>query len=425
MATSRFSRRTLITSAGIGAGLAMTACTSPSSSGGGSDGGKPLKLLLLGPTQQLLSDLKEKYLPEFEKQAGVKVELQSSDWGSAFQKITTGAASNSLPDVFAIGGIWTAPLASKGVLLDLGPKLDKWDAKGEFFSGMLEDGVYEGKQYALPFQADVRVGMYRKDLLEEAGVSALPTTWDEFRAAAEKVKVKGKVKSPIYWNLDTSIGIQQSFAQLFLQAGGKYFDSQGKATFASDAGVKALTFMVDTFKDGLSDYNIVYSGNGPRPLVDGMAALTLNGVAVANNARDNKPEVVDKLAAGPGLKADAAGKSTSVAWINKFAIAASSKNPDKAWELVQYLTGGPSRDELAKLYGNLPVRKDVAKASWLTPLDKQVMESADNATSQPRNPVMMKLGPAVRDLLEPAIRGQASVAETLEKMDSTVDSLGS
>lgn len=414
------SRRGLM---GLGLASATTALTA---CGGSKDsaqsGGKKISFLMLGPSQALIAHVKDTLIPAFTQASGISVELQTSDWGSAFQKVTTGAASNSLADVLIIGGIWTAPLAEKKVLLDLSDRVKNWSDKDKFYPAMFADGVYADKNYAVPVATDVRSGLYRKDLLEAAGHSSLPTTWDEFKEAAKAVKGKGGVVAPIDWGQDKSIGLQQAFAQLFLQAGGQYW-VDGKASFASDQGMKALTFMVDTFKEGLADPNMVYSGSGPRAVISGQATQTLSGVAVLQNASETAKDVEDKIVVGPGLKADASGRPTSVAWINKVAIAANSKNPDQAWEFVKFLASADQLGEVSRLYGALPPRSDLADASWINAGRKQILATAADAVSQPPNPVMMQLGPAVKTLLEPAIRGEVSVPDTLKAIDDKVNSL--
>ncbi|MDO5676300.1 MAG: sugar ABC transporter substrate-binding protein [Propionibacteriaceae bacterium] len=419
---------------GLGLGVAaigLTACgrggggTDPAPAGDGTAGaaaGGKISFLALGPSQGLTDHLNNEVIPAFKEATGIDVELQTSDWGSAFQKVTTGAASNSLADVLVIGGIWTAPLADKGVLLDITDKVNAWEDKGEFYEKMLADGAYDGKNYAVPIAADVRSGVYRKDILEAAGVSDLPTTWDEFLEAARAVKGQDGIVAPIDWGIDKSIGLQQAFAQLFLQAGGEYW-VDGKANFNSDAGKKALGFLVQTYEEGLADPNMVYAGSGPRPMVAGQAAMMYSGGQLVGNAAQTDEAVLDKLAVGPGLKADASSAPTSAAWINKVAIAKNSKQPDQAWEFVKFLASKDQLSDVSRLYDALPPRADLADADWVEGLNKQILETADDAVSQPPNPKMMQIGPEITSLLEPAIRGTVGVDETLEAIDAKVNSL--
>lgn len=426
--TQLFSRRRLIQyGCGAGALAALSGCTSPSVSGSpgakGAAGKEPLSMLLLGANQDAISYVNNTVLPKFQSQTGIKVQLITSDWGSAFQKVVTEAASNSLPDVVHIGGIWTAPLASKNVMLDITDRFDSWSDKAQFRSAGVASASYKDHLYGVPFMMDVRSGVYRQDLLKAAGVSDLPTTWDEFRQAAQQVKAKASVKIPIDWGMNKSIALQQAYAQLFFQAGGKYWDASGKASFNSEAGVKSLTFLVDTYKQGLADVHQVYSGNGPNGLVSGESAMTYNGWTVQQNAIQYKKNVENDIVAGPALKMDAQSKPVGVSWIDKLTIARNSKNPDGAWKLLTFMTSKEQMTKFAQLYGNLPTRKDLSTASWLTPMAKQVLATADDAISQPNNPVMLQLGPAVEALLEPAIRGSVSVVDTLKAIDQKVDSL--
>ncbi|MGI9305014.1 MAG: ABC transporter substrate-binding protein [Gammaproteobacteria bacterium] len=50
---------------------------------------------------------------------------------------------------------------------------------------------YEGKRWGLPLVMTTPVFVYRKDLFEKAGIDKVPTNWDEYRAAAEKLHGDG------------------------------------------------------------------------------------------------------------------------------------------------------------------------------------------------------------------------------------------
>ena len=47
--------------------------------------------------------------------------------------------------------------------------------------------AFEGKRWGLPLAMTTPVFVYRKDLFEKAGITKVPTTWDEYRDAAEKL----------------------------------------------------------------------------------------------------------------------------------------------------------------------------------------------------------------------------------------------
>ena len=47
---------------------------------------------------------------------------------------------------------------------------------------------------------------YNKDVFEEAGITELPTNWDEFTAVCEKIKAIGK--TPLYYSGSDSWTLQ-------------------------------------------------------------------------------------------------------------------------------------------------------------------------------------------------------------------------
>src|SRR5699024_4906252 len=138
-----FSRRGL-----LGAGAALTALGGLAACGhsGRVSANEGLTLMLLGADQRTTTTLRDEVLPAFTEETGTQVTLQSTDWGSGVQKLTTAARSETLPDVFLIGGIWTAPLAQRGALLDLTDRGAEWEDAAHFTESMLAVGAYEDVQ---------------------------------------------------------------------------------------------------------------------------------------------------------------------------------------------------------------------------------------------------------------------------------------
>ncbi|WDR05198.1 extracellular solute-binding protein [Devosia rhodophyticola] len=389
--------------------------------------GEPLTIMLLGPNSATVDDFKNNLLPAFTKESGIEVNLQTSDWGSGFQKVTTAAASGTLADIVMLGGIWTAPLADKGALLPLTDYLANWADRDSFYPAMIADGAYDGVDYALPIYADTRTALYRRDILEAVGVSEsdLPKDWDSFKALAKTIAASdtSAKRTPVFWGTNKSIGLQQSFAQLILQNGGTYYGADGSAQFASDANVEALDYLVSFFRDGLSDVNQVFSGSGPLPVVSGNSAMTLNGFAEIGNARANAPDMVDQIIAGPPLAAKKGGAPVSSAWINKLGISAGSKNPDEAWMLLQHLLTKNNAEVISKDYGGLPGRKDLANADYLSGVSAGFTAASDYIVPQPANPNMLIIAKEINTAVEKAVRQMGEPAAVLAELDAKIDQI--
>ena len=49
----------------------------------------------------------------------------------------------------------------------------------------------DGKLYEIPYQLKANLYLYNKDLFDQAGVTAVPTNWDEFLDVCQKLKDAG------------------------------------------------------------------------------------------------------------------------------------------------------------------------------------------------------------------------------------------
>lgn len=419
-----FSRRGL-----LGAGAALTALGGLAACGhsGRVSANEGLTLMLLGADQRTTTTLRDEVLPAFTEETGTQVTLQSTDWGSGFQKLTTAAASKTLPDVFLIGGIWTAPLAERGALLDLTDRVAEWEDAAHFTESMLADGAYEDVQYALPVYADSRTVFARKDHLESVGLdpAALPTDWAAYHEAAAKLATvnDGPARFGASWGQDTSIGIQQAFAQLFFQAGGEYFDTEGAATFGSDAGVRALEYLMSFYEDDLSSVNDVYSGSGAVPIVTGDAGLVFSGISALQNAEQNDASALEQIVFGMPLAESSGGTPVTCSWVNKLAISAHTADPDGAWQLLTHLTSGDNKTLMARLNGSLPARTDTEGDEYVAGIPEEFLTASEHAVTQPPHPDMLEIGPAIKTQLERAIRLEAGAEQILEDIDADIDAI--
>lgn len=407
----------LASAAGITLGLATPAVHAQS---------RALSLMILGPDQKTVAWMTE-VLAAFKADTGYDVELRQSDWGSAFQKLLTAAASGTMADVSMMGQVMTPALASKGAFLPIDDRVAGWADTEQFYAPMLKDGTYDGHQYALPIYADVRTAVYRSDMMEAAGygADALPTTWDDFKAAAAKLSKKngGPLDSPFFSGQDKSVGLMQTFSQMLYQAGGGYFDEAGKAVLSGEAGQRAGEYLVSFFADGLSNPNIVYAGTGPRPLVQGISAMNYNSINEAQNAAHNDPSVVPLILAGPPLKADAGADPTTIAWINKFGIGANTKDPDGAWALLSHLTSKDISVKAAEYWGGLPARKDQSDAAFLDTISPGFVAATQYAGALPTTPNLLQIQKEVNIAMEAAVRQTDSVANILAALDKKIDEI--
>jgi multiple sugar transport system substrate-binding protein len=112
-----------------------------------------------------------------------------------------------------------------------------------------------------------------------------------------------------------------------------------------------------------------------------------------------------------------------LAWINKLAISANTKNPDSAWALVQHLVSQDMAEQLAYLYGGLPARTDLADAEFLEGVSPGFTEASAYIVPQPAHHNMLIIAREINTAVERAVRLQAEPSVALADLDATINQI--
>lgn len=100
----------------------------------------------------------------------------------------------------------------------------------------------DGKTMAIALMVNMQHLVYRRDILDQLGI-AVPTTYDEVLAAAQKIKQAGVVQFPLGATYKADWNIAIDFNNLFVGYGGTFVNPDNTPTVNSEAGVKALEMM--------------------------------------------------------------------------------------------------------------------------------------------------------------------------------------
>ncbi len=101
----------------------------------------------------------------------------------------------------------------------------------------------DGKVMAVAFMANAQHLVYRKDILEQAGL-AVPATYEEMLAAAKVIREKGILENPVGGPYKAGWNLAQEFNNMFLGFGGQHFKpGTAEANVNSVAGIKSLEMM--------------------------------------------------------------------------------------------------------------------------------------------------------------------------------------
>ncbi|WP_163570936.1 ABC transporter substrate-binding protein [Fodinicola feengrottensis] len=170
----------------------------------------------------------------------VSVDVVVQPWANRDEQLTTAIAGNKGPDVVYLIPDQLSQYADTGALADVSDVITK--DRSDFRDNALQAMTYDGKLYGVPLLMSVTTTMVNKNVMQAAGVTSIPQTWDQFLADAAKIKAKGYYATT--YAGDPTQTLNQTFYPLLWQAGGDVLSADGKkCTINSAAGVRALQFV--------------------------------------------------------------------------------------------------------------------------------------------------------------------------------------
>src|SRR5229473_3096249 len=219
---------------------------------GGGGGARQTTITLAAVDNPSMADLK-KLLSDFESShSGIKVNVVTLPEDVLRQQVTQDVAANSgRYDLFTIGTYEVPLWAKKGWIENLSPYIakDPSYAPDDLIPGIRGALSYNSNLYAVPFYGESSMLMYRKDLLQAAGVT-MPDhpTWDQVAAAAKAVN-SSSVSGICLRGLP---GWGEQLAPLDTVVntfGGRWFDQSWNAQLNTPQWHDAVTFYVNLLKD--------------------------------------------------------------------------------------------------------------------------------------------------------------------------------
>jgi len=355
---------------------------------------------------------------------GTTVNLTFVPYESLEQKITTSAEAGTY-DVVLSDGPFTAKFAKAG-LVQAVPEIAAADLK-DIFPGALDATVYQGKSYGMPWMNDVKYLYYNKKMLKAAGFDAPPKTLDEMVSMAKAIKAKKLVQYPIVWSWSQAEALMCDYTVLSSAFGGAMFDASGKPTLTSEGNKKALAFMVQSIKDGVTnpksteyledDVGNVFAG--------GQAAFALNWTYMYNWAKDPaKSKVVDDvgLALVPGTSEVA---SATVNGGQPLSITKGSKNPVEAWNYILYLTDRSFQKKYSK--NSLPIWKSLYTDAEVVANNPEVVavskDQYNYINNRPKVPFYSGFSSQMQVKIQEALLGKKPVEVALQEAQTMAEGL--
>ena len=226
--------------------LSLASCGFGGSTGGsGGDAGDANTLDLLVPSySDATKGLWEDVIKGFEKEnPDIKVNLEVQSWDNLEKVVSTKIQANDAPDIYNGGPF--AGFVGDDLLYPVKDVVSK-DTYSDFQDAFLKNAEVDGTAYALPLIASARALFVNNALLQQAGVTEAPKTWDELLDAATKVSALGGGVAGYGMPLGSEEA--QAEAAVWLWGGGGSFGDASKITIDTPenlAGAEQIKKMID------------------------------------------------------------------------------------------------------------------------------------------------------------------------------------
>ena len=387
--------------------------------------GKPEKLVYVGDNGPWHWVMVEEVAPAFEKATGIKIDftlLPVDPWNARLKAELSSGSSGIDIVQWSVGMAgWISPHmldheALAGEILAKDPGWG-WD---DFLGGAKRAATYDGKMAGIPYRITTGIMHYQKALLEQAGISRMPETFEELEKAAIATN-----KPPERYGFGISgrqgSAILTSFSPWLYSCGGGFLDfATGEILINKPNAVAALEFWSGlVLKDKVVppdamtwEYDeIVVGGQTDRYA---MCQTFAPYGTLINDPKISKTGGKWQWATVPGQTA----KSQSRTWVDGHFLGIPKYTKNKDWSLA-FIQMACSKDWMQRsmVRGNAPPRGSVLR-------DPQMVEqigwppvaaaAIETGFPTPAQPVFSTLQLSLRAGLSQTILGQKTPKQALD-----------
>ena len=431
-----------VVSAALVSALALTACSSGSDDDtSGATGGAASCAPSSGPVQLSFTS----WIPNIEqvvkvwndKNPNIQVKVQTGPNGNGgtYQNFFNQLKAGNAPDLGQIEYDAMPSFRVQDGLFNVAACEPVAKAKDQFIPWTWQQVTLgdAAAAYGVPQDSGPMALFYRADLFEKNNI-AIPETWDEYAAAAEKVRAAGG-----YITNFSQSDINQ-FAGLAWQAGGRWFANDGQTWTVNLTDDK--TKQVADYWQGLIDKKLVstvppWTTEWDNAYNSGSAWTWVSAVWGANSIASGAPKTAGKWRVAP-MPQWSAGQAVAGNWGgSSTAVFKGSKHPYEAAQFALWLNTSEEAlallNEKANLYPATRTGADLPALAEGVPFygDQKIYEVFATAAGQVApdftwGPTMTATYANASDGFKKAVSGQGTLTEALTAAQaSTIQTLKS
>ncbi len=299
------------------------------------------------------------FLDEFEAaHPDIEIELVSPPYEGSDQKLNLMLNTNQPVDVFEVRDFFVKGYVNNKKLLDLSDVIKGWEEYEDFLPLTKKViRIIDDIPYFIPYGYFIKAQFYRKDILEEKGIS-IPKTMAELVETSKKITDSDKGTYGFAFRGGSSeVKFTDVFVMSYLdnidpEVG--YMTTDGEPYFDQPEAIQALKDWVTLYKEGSPEDSLNWGWNEQvSGFVSGMTPLLWQDpdtVAICLQ----RLEGTEKFSVAP-MPVGPSGKVYLDYGFAGWGIASYSEHKEEAWELVKFLSSKDANVTFSKHNGTLPV----------------------------------------------------------------------
>ncbi len=239
------------------------------------------------------------------------------------------AAFAANPSLYHIGGVANGtlvPLLNEGTIRPLD------DLVAQYGQQLKPNQLIkvDGEIVAVAMMVNTQHLMYRQDIFDDLGI-AVPTTYDEVLAAAEKIRQAGVVEYPLGGTYKTGWNLGEEFINMYLGFGGEFFADDNTPTINNEKGVAALEMMKRLTEYMDPEYLVSDSTYVQQQFQQGKIAMANLWASRAGAMDDaNESQVVGQVMMASAPAITKGGRPASTLWWDGIVIARNISDEEAA-----------------------------------------------------------------------------------------------
>ena len=420
-------RRTALIAAVAASAALLAACSASTSNTGTSSSGAsdttPVTLTLWHNygTEQNAAATKSLTDGYHALHPNVTFKIVSQPGDNYFSLLQASAVSKTGPDLAVMWtGVFT--LKYKSFLVNLKDKVPA--ATLDRVQGLqwMSDG-FDAKNgpLVMPLEQQFYIGFYSKKAFTKAGISSVPTTWDQLSAACDKLKAVG-ITPMVYGNGGQSLGAEfyPWYDASYMMIGAHSVDQwkglyNGQIPWNDPRNTAQLTKWAALQSKGCTNADVLTKTNNLDEFTGGKAAMIIDGTWDTQKFTD---AMKDDVAAFVPPFSDTPIKGVVQYPGDGFAITSYSAHQDVAADFLTYLAS----DAGAKLINDAGLIPDLAGTTTTNPVNQQMLDFAakDGLTAYPMldNVVQGDVVDSGNKLLPPILAGKTTPTDALGQLNT-------